>query len=82
MQTAFVVQHLPVLPSGEEDVKLIGVHASRRMAERAVNRLATQPGFSNAPRIVDPGKADSDEGFYIDAIQIDQDHWPRGFVAE
>ena len=55
---------------GEEDVKLIGVYSSRGEAERAVERLAIEPGFR-----------DHCEGFDIQSYEVDKDHWTEGFVS-
>jgi hypothetical protein len=69
----FLVQHVHKVWSGEaeeEEVKTIGIYASRKGADEAVARLVTQPGFSDHP-----------EGFRIDRYELDKDHWAEGFVA-
>lgn len=81
MEDVFVLQHLHVLPNGEESVKLIGVYRSRDAAQQAVERLRVQPGFRDHPRIVDPLKADDEQGFHIGAYPLDTDHWPEGYVT-
>ena len=40
MKSVFVVQHLNILPGGEDDVKMIGVYATREDAIQAAWRLA------------------------------------------
>lgn len=50
-------------------VKVIGIYSSRPLAEAAMERTRTLPGFADEP-----------EGFTIDEYEIDKDHWPRGFV--
>jgi hypothetical protein len=77
--TVFVVQHLHVHENGEECVKMIGVYESRRAAEQAVRRLATQPGFRDHRNIVDPLRDDEKSGFYIDAYRVGEDHWTEGY---
>jgi hypothetical protein len=39
MESVFVLQHLHLLPTGEEDVKLLGVYRSLEGAYSAVERL-------------------------------------------
>lgn len=80
MNTVFVVQHLHVLPGGEEDVKMIGVYKNLTDAEAAVDWLKRQPGFALAPNIVDPGGEDI-EGFYVGEYVLGEDHWTEGFVT-
>ena len=81
MQSVFVLEHLHILPNGEEDVKMIGVYHSAEAARAAVERLRIQPGFRDHPRIVVPGVDNDDQGFYIDMYQLDQDHWSEGYVT-
>jgi hypothetical protein len=52
------------------EVKFIGVYSSRNLAEEAVARLRTKPGFAGSPG-----------GFSIDAVQLDQTSWEDGFVT-
>lgn len=66
----FVLQHVHVINDGEEDVQLIGVYSTRELAEQAVARLRSQPGFCDTP-----------EGFSIDEYPVDQDHWTEGYVT-
>jgi hypothetical protein len=77
--SVFVVQHLHILEHEEEDVKMIGVYASRGDAEDAVNRLVQMPGFNDFPEIVDEC---SRSGFFIEEYRIGEDHWREGFVTE
>lgn len=81
MNTVFVVQHLHLLPDGEECIKLIGVYRSRDAADAAVARLSIQPGFSIHPTIIAPELTDDVEGFYIEEYELDKDHWAEGFVT-
>jgi len=63
----FVVQHVHVLAADEEDVKLIGVYSTRDAAQKAIDRLKSQPGFRDTPT-----------GFSIDAYTLDEDNWAEG----
>jgi hypothetical protein len=81
MDKVFVVHHVHLLPEGTEDIKLIGVYRTRASAERAVERLAMQPGFSAHPGVVDAQRTDDSQGFHISAYVLDKDHWVEGFVT-
>jgi hypothetical protein len=80
MNRVFLVQHLHILPQGEEDVKIIGVYSSRQAATEAIERLRSQPGFTEHPKQVNPLVDDDKEGFYIDEYLLDKDHWTEGYV--
>jgi len=80
MKSVFVVQHLHTLPHGEDDVKMIGVYATREDAIRATRRLASQPGFCDSPEIVDPNSTNDMQGFHVDEYEIGKDHWQEGYV--
>ena len=80
MPSVFVLQHCHVMPSDEDDIKMIGVYASRKDAEAAIERLRLQPGFIDHPRMVDPD-ADDRNGFYIDEYEIGEDNWTEGYVT-
>jgi len=81
MDSVFVLQHLHTLPSGEDDVKLIGVYRSLEAARSAVDRLSVQAGFRDHPQIVDPDQDTDDQGFHIGAYPLDKDHWAEGYVT-
>jgi hypothetical protein len=81
MRTVFVLQHLHVLPTGEEDVKLIGVYSSLESARAAVGRLESQPGFKDHPRIVDSANDEAEQGFHIGGYPLDRDHWVEGYIT-
>jgi hypothetical protein len=68
MTKIFVVQHEHEW-CRREDVKFIGVYATREDAEAAIKRLRNQPGFSDWP-----------DGFSIGEYEIGVDHWTEGFV--
>ena len=84
MKTVYLVQHLHMLPDEIEDVKTIGIYSSRETAEAAVDRLKHQPGFQDLPNLVDEAdfsRPGTPEGFYIDAYEIDSDHWESGYIT-
>ena len=60
--TVYVLQHARP-KEGCEDVKLIGVYSTEAAAERAIQRLLKQPGFSEYPN-----------DFHLDRYEIDVDH--------
>jgi hypothetical protein len=66
----FLVQHARTTQDEEEDVKIIGVYSSEEMARSAIKRLSSKPGFA------DPGGE-----FFVDAYDLDRDHWEEGFVT-
>jgi hypothetical protein len=80
MKCVFVVQHLQTLPQGEDDVKMIGVYATREDAIEATKRLATQPGFSELPDIVDY-TTENMQGFHVEEYEIGKDHWQEGYAT-
>lgn len=66
----FVVTHAHESSPDREEIKFIGVYSTETHAKSAVDRLVKQPGFAETP-----------EGFHIDAITVDKDHWTEGFVT-
>jgi hypothetical protein len=50
-------------------VKVVGLYSSKALAEEAVDRAKTLPGFLEEP-----------DGFTIEQYEVDRDHWPRGFM--
>ena len=79
MHSVFILQHLHVLPGGEEDVKFLGAYRSSVEAEEAVARFNVKPGFRDFPNVVSSTAGDQMEGFYIEEYQLDQDHWSEGY---
>ena len=71
MTSVFVLQHVHTTDVGAEDVKFVGVYSSRQNAQEAVSRLASMPGFSEAP-----------DEFSIDEYRVDRDQWSEGFVTD
>lgn len=78
MEAVYLLQHSHTLPSGEEDVKIVGVYRTRSGAALAVERLAKAPGFSDHARLLDPTIDHETDGFYIDEYRLDIDHWSEG----
>jgi len=54
----------------EDRAKLIGSYASEEEAKLAVGRVKGQPGFRDFP-----------DGFVIDAYDLNQDNWSKGFIS-
>jgi len=81
MTDVFILFHLGVDASGDQDVKLIGVYRSVASATMAVNRLKSKPGFRNYPNIIDHTK-DHSPGFNINKYRLDDDrNWAGGYEA-
>ena len=80
MPSVFVLQHCHVMLTDEDNIKLIGVYATRKDAEAAIERVRLQPGFMDHPQIADPD-SDDRNGFYIDEYAIGEDHWTDGYLT-
>lgn len=59
----------------------IGVYRTEHSALSAVERLASQPGFSQHPYVVDFESSEDDQGFHVSEYELDKDHWTEGFVT-
>lgn len=81
MKSAFLLQHLHVVAEGDESIKVIGLYASRQDALLAIDRLVTQPGFSDHPELIDPLESGFVSGFYLDEYEVGKDHWAEGFMT-
>lgn len=68
--TVFLLHHVHIMPSEEEDVKLIGVYQTKADAVHALMRARQLPGFSDAP-----------EGFDINEYEVGKDHWLEGYFT-
>jgi hypothetical protein len=80
MESVFLVQHLHVKPDGIDEAKIIGIYRSRAIAEAAIARVASAPGFRDHSTLVVDGSSET-SGFYIDEYRLDQDHWEEGYVT-
>ena len=78
----YVVHHLHTLPSGEENIKLIGVYGSRDSALGAVDRARKLPGFRDHPRLALESTDGDPDGFFIDNYVLDEDEWKEGYVTQ
>ncbi len=70
MEKVFVVKHMYESGKDEEEVKMIGVYSTQNLAQAAVERLRSMPGFQNFP-----------DGFSIGPYIVDKDYWDEGFVT-
>ena len=70
MKSLWLLDHAHEFEDGHEDVKRIGVFATREEAEAAQRRVAGQPGFRDLP-----------EGFSIDEAELGQLGWLEGYVT-
>lgn len=80
MKTVFVLQHLHELAYDREDVKFIGVYATREDVKAAILRLRDKPGFKKFPNVIQPDDVQR-SGFYIDEREVGQDSWTEGFLT-
>jgi hypothetical protein len=70
METVYILWHSHPLPQDEDRDILIGVYSSKEEASAAHARVSDKPGFVDHP-----------EGFLIEEMKINQDHWKEGFVT-
>ncbi len=75
----WLLWYRPVGATEDDESLLIGTYRSRERAIEAVDRLRTQPGFSDHPEITDD---DADPGFFLVEFTLDEDHWTEGFRTE
>ena len=67
MKHCYVLQHSYEI-DGHDETKFIGVYSTNELAEAAVSRLESQPGFKYKP-----------DCFFIDKYELDKDHWTEGY---
>jgi len=70
MGTVYILWHSHPLPQGEDSDLLVGVYSSEQTATAAQSRLSAKPGFVDHP-----------DGFLIEEVAMDEDHWKDGFVT-
>jgi hypothetical protein len=70
MKSVWLLYHLHEFEDGHEDVKRIGVFATREEAETAQQRVAGQPGFRDLP-----------EGFSINEALLGKISWLEGYAT-
>ena len=82
----YLLEHFRIKPicDGEisEDLKLIGVFASRALAESAVEALRRKPGFRDFPELIDPEVSDEKSGFFISRKKLNAIGWEDGFISQ
>jgi hypothetical protein len=79
MSRVFLLQHLHILNSDEEDLKNLGIYSTRDAALAAVERFRVRPGFKDCPLFADTSAPGPAEGFYVDEYELDQDSWSEGY---
>jgi hypothetical protein len=79
MNDVYILYHIGIDASGEQDVRLVGIYRSEAAATMAVNRLKKKPGFRDFPNIIDPAR-DQGPGFNINRYRLDDDsNWSQGY---
>lgn len=75
MERVYLVQHSYEYQYDDdlniEETKIIGIYSSRDKAQQVVERYKTKKGFNRFP----------EDCFYIDAYELDKDHWKDGFIT-
>jgi hypothetical protein len=69
MKSVFILEHSYEINEIDE-TKFIGVYETKELAEEAILRLKTQPGFR-----------DRQEDFHISENELNKDNWVEGFAA-
>lgn len=69
METVWILNHA-YEQNGHDEVKFIGVYASREQGEAVIAQLCEQPGFRERP-----------EGFDLEEHKSGLVGWPEGFVT-
>jgi hypothetical protein len=72
MEKVFLVWHVRVISEEDdtEDIKLIGIYTTEKLAEEAIERKKMFEGFRDFP-----------EGFEISENPLNQDLWSEGFIT-
>ena len=70
METVYILWHSHPLPQGEDSDLLVGVYLSQQDAVAAQARVSAKPGFADHP-----------DGFLIEEMTVNEDHWKDGFVT-
>lgn len=81
MKSVFVLEHLHTQSDGEECWKKIGIYLTHDDALIAIERIKTQPGFSDYPHLIDHSDHNCIHGFNIDEYLLNEDHWTEGFIT-
>ncbi|MBK6895079.1 MAG: hypothetical protein IPH06_00615 [Alphaproteobacteria bacterium] len=56
----YLVEHLHVIDEDNENVKIIGIYSSQKLADEAIGRVRQKEGFKDSP-----------DGFSIDPYKMD-----------
>lgn len=72
MEKVYLVWHVRVISEEDEteDLKLIGIYTTEKLAEEAVERKKNLEGFRDYP-----------DGFEISENPLDTDLWTSGFIS-
>ncbi len=70
MKSVWLLHHVHEFEDGHEDVKLIGVYTTQKLAQEAQNKVKGQPGFKEYPN-----------GFELSECPLNQLDWPEGFIT-
>lgn len=69
MESVFLLWHVHGFRDSKDAYeKVIGVYRTEEDARSAIVRLATKPGFREAP-----------DGFHISKYELNKDHWTEGY---
>jgi hypothetical protein len=68
IRIVFLLQHLHFVNGDEEDVKMLGIYASRDSALVAVDRFRTPPGFRDALQLANASVPGSREGSTLTSL--------------
>ncbi|AJF63784.1 hypothetical protein [Streptomyces vietnamensis] len=55
----------------EDNIKVLGLYSSRKLAEERIERARSLPGFRSTP-----------EGFCVHEYTVGEGHWPHGFRVD
>ncbi len=68
MKKVYILHHVRDEDKKGEDVKIIGIYSSEKVAKKIVKKYKKIKGFKDYPKF-----------FYIDEYTIDKDQWIEGF---
>jgi hypothetical protein len=69
MRYAYLLEHNYGELDDFENLKILGIYASKKKANDAIKRFSRKPGFKKHKN-----------GFHIDKYVIDEDCWASGFI--
>lgn len=71
MKYVYLLEHTHVYSSDEEDIKTIGIYATKEEAMAVIDKLKIVSGFNKCP-----------QGFSIDKYKLGQTFWQEGYIGE